>query len=248
MSRGQEASPSLEASRGLGVVEYVQNLLPDWLAILLALVTQLGDLWFLGLLLVVLYWRVPHQRVELATLGGVTLAGIGLYRTLKELFALPRPDTPLVAAEVLPGVIHPLYAATASATGYGFPSGHATSTSIVYFGLAGVLAIGSRRHRYAAAAALVVAVSFTRVALGVHYLVDVIVGVALGASFLVAARWSAWRASPEPPTVTFGLAIALSVAYLVASAGYFDAVLLLLVSVTGLVAWLVVVRRRPEPE
>jgi membrane-associated phospholipid phosphatase len=66
----------------------------------------------------------------------------------------------------------------------GFPSGHATMSTLVYGGLALV----HRRHvpsegtvAAALAALVVLAVSLSRVVLGVHYLGDVLVGLLVGA-------------------------------------------------------------------
>ena len=79
--------------------------------------------------------------------------------------------------------------AVASAAGKSFPSGHAM-TAVVAFGLLVVLV--PRRFKIAAAAVGVVAVlvvSYSRLALGVHYLSDVLGGWLLGAAWLVLADW-----------------------------------------------------------
>ena len=75
-------------------------------------------------------------------------------------------------------------------TTYSFPSGHAFAATATYGALALVLASGASRTRgavvVAAAAVLVVVVAASRVILGVHYLLDVLAGVAAGLALLSA--------------------------------------------------------------
>jgi len=83
--------------------------------------------------------------------------------------------------------------ATVHASGYSFPSGHASGAASVYLPLA-VLLLSSRRpavRRGAVivAVALCVLVSMSRVVLGVHFPSDVIAGTALGAAFSCAGAW-----------------------------------------------------------
>jgi len=82
-----------------------------------------------------------------------------------------------------------VYSATAFSDGYGFPSGHATVSTVVYVGLASILTIWDQRRRYFVAGVVVAVVSFTRLALGLHYLVDVLAGMALGGTVLVTTRY-----------------------------------------------------------
>jgi len=71
--------------------------------------------------------------------------------------------------------------------GNGFPSGHATGAAVFYGALAALTTVWSRARRWLLAAGFVLLVGFTRIALGVHYLVDVLAGFALGAAFLAVA-------------------------------------------------------------
>jgi undecaprenyl-diphosphatase len=84
-----------------------------------------------------------------------------------------------------PMFVHPV----ATATGRSFPSGHALG-AFVAFGLAVLLV--PRHFRLAAAivgSAAVLLVSYSRLALGVHYVSDVVGGWLLGAAWLVLAVW-----------------------------------------------------------
>lgn len=164
------------------------------LAVLVALLTQLGDLWFLFTVVALAYWLdeiapwvgrgLDRERgaIVVALLVGV----VAILETLKPLFAVPRPPGFDVApvAEFLPAFADPVYAWMATASGYGFPSGHALGSTIVWGALAWGVRVGRLRTRAVTAAVLVVLVAASRVLLGVHYLVDVAVGTAIGLAYL----------------------------------------------------------------
>ena len=206
-------------SRSVGGVDAIQGVLPDWFAVLLSLLTQLGDGWFLVVLLAGLYWHQREEREDIVLVAGAYVAGVSSYQYLKYLFERPRPGQPLLEAEAVPWLVRPFYEATAFATGYGFPSGHATATTVVYLGLAAVLTVGSRRRRYLAAGCLVAIVSFTRVALGVHFLVDVVAGVVLGGTLLVVVFGGLTRVAADRVPLLLGLGIVVAVLAVVESGG-----------------------------
>ncbi|MFC6716975.1 phosphatase PAP2 family protein [Natrialbaceae archaeon GCM10025810] len=216
-------------ARGIGEFEPIRAIVGEWLALLAALLTQLGDVWFVVVLVSALYVsgtsRVRWREAE--ALPGLVVIGFGVVGGLKALFALPRPPEVVVEPELVPAIVRPLYAATAAADGYGFPSGHAVIVTVVYVWLAHVLTVSTRRRRFAAAAAIVAVVCSTRVLLGVHYVVDVVAGVVVGLVLLVATRVVVDRAPTDPATVTFGLGVAAAAFYYVASGGDTDSVLLL---------------------
>ena len=224
-------------SRGVGEFGPIQEFVPEWAALLVALVTQLGDVWFLALLVGGLYWVHARKREDAAVVVGLTLGGLALITGLKHVFALPRPGQPLVALESLPWLVQPLYEATAMASGYGFPSGHALMTTVVYVSLARRLSIGTRRWRTLGAAAVVTLVCLSRVALGVHYLVDVVAGVAVGLAFLFVAERLLAQTPSDQPTVALALAVVASAVALVASGVDRDAVLLLGASLGTFGGW-----------
>ncbi|SEH17089.1 PAP2 superfamily protein [Natronorubrum sediminis] len=214
-------------SRGIGEFEPIQELVPEWAAVLVALVTQLGDVWFLAILVGTLYWLSADNREDSAIIIGLTIAGLSVITALKHVFALPRPGQPLVALEALPGLIQPVYEGTAMASGYGFPSGHALMTTIVYVSLARRLSIGTSRQRLIGATAIITLVGLSRVALGVHYLVDIVVGIAVGLAFLALLEWVFTRVENGHATITFSVSIVSSGLAVVASSADPDAVLLL---------------------
>jgi undecaprenyl-diphosphatase len=110
---------------------------------------------------------------EEALAVGVSLAGaIVISDLVKLLVSRPRPPVTHLQA----------------VTGSSFPSGHATQASAFWFSLVLVLhatrpAALFTRIAAALALALVLAVAFSRVYLGVHYPADVLAGILLGTSW-----------------------------------------------------------------
>jgi hypothetical protein len=113
-------------------------------------------------------------------------AAVALTVSLKAAFALPRPPGAGVAPEaaLFPEFARALYADMATGDGYGFPSGHATTAVLVWGGLAWAVRVGRRRQRVAVAGTVVALVALSRLVIGVHYLVDVLVGGAVAGGFL----------------------------------------------------------------
>lgn len=159
-------------SRGIGAVEAVQSLLPQIVVDAFAVITQLGDAWLLVTLAALFYWLRDDDRETGAVLVGLVLGALALTVALKAAFALPRP----------PDAFH-----AGHADGFGFPSGHAIGATVVWGGLALLSDAWTRRRRLAAAAGVVALVTFSRIAIGVHYAVDVVAGVAVGTAFLLGA-------------------------------------------------------------
>ncbi|MDY7082397.1 MAG: phosphatase PAP2 family protein, partial [Halobacteria archaeon] len=156
--------------RSTEAVETVREVTPEALVWLFAVLTNLGSPLFLVILVAILYWTLDRERG--AFVLGVAIGGLALTVALKNVFALPRPPSGLhlVAQE-----------------GYGFPSGHAVGSTVVYGTLAVVLDRWERRDRYVAAAVLVAVVAVSRVVTGVHYPADVLAGVLIGVVYLAVA-------------------------------------------------------------
>lgn len=96
----------------------------------------------------------------------------------------------------------------AMAFGQSFPSGHAMMSLVTYFALLlALVPFIPRRWRvpsFAAAGVLVAAIGFSRLALGVHYISDVLGGFVLGLAWLAAstAAFEIWRAERGREPVT----------------------------------------------
>jgi undecaprenyl-diphosphatase len=138
-------------------------------------------------------WLVWRRLPRLALFVVVTLVGSSVLNALVKL-AVDR------SRPVLPDPV-------AHANGMSFPSGHAQSATVA----AAVLLLvflpalrgAWRPFAVAVAVAYVAAVGFARVALGVHYVSDVLAGYVLGAAWVAAmtAAFSAWRRERGRPGV-----------------------------------------------
>lgn len=166
--------------RGFGVTTSVAQTMPEAVVPLLIVVTGLGDPAFLAGLVTVLYWIGPRfdlfDRRTGATVIAVTFVALSATVLLKSGFAMPRPPADIM---LIPE------------DGAGFPSGHATGAAATYAALAVYLDRWSKRARYGVAATLIAVVALSRVALGVHYGVDVLAGTAVGLLTLLAVRFVA---------------------------------------------------------
>lgn len=130
-------------------------------------------------------WRFWRQDQAALRLLAVVPAAMLLNVGLKNLMQRPRP--------VLPEPLVHL-------TTFGFPSGHATASTVFYGALVALVftRVRSRLLRVLAAVAgvaMVLLVTFSRVYLGAHYLSDVIAGTAVG--LLCLALFLVWF-KPRP--------------------------------------------------
>ncbi|MGM8062621.1 phosphatase PAP2 family protein [Vogesella indigofera] len=133
------------------------------------------------------------------SLVAAVLLGIASAILLKAAFAVPRPFLVLPAGSVQLLDVLPANGA--------FPSGHAIASAL----LAGVLAQGRRWWWQAGLMGLVLLVCWSRIAIGVHWPLDVLVGAALGwaiALFCVLRQWPAWPAA-WTPSLLRGLGLVL---------------------------------------
>lgn len=237
-------------SRGFGEVKFLQTLLPEWAVAAAGVLTQLGDSWFLLVLMGVVFLVAEDHRQDTVALVGVSLGATGCYRGLKHLVAAPRPEISPLAAEGLNPGVETALELTAMPASYGFPSGHATGATVVYLGLASALTVGRRRGRFAAAAGSIALVATTRIVLAVHYLVDVVAGVAIGAAFVGGLFVLPRKLAPASRIqIAYGSALPLAVFYVVTSGGELTSVLLLGVTVTALAGlWSVSSRGRQATE
>jgi membrane-associated phospholipid phosphatase len=139
-------------------------------------VTRLGgsDVLLPVAIVAVLALSLRRRPAHAALVGSTLAGGQALNWALKAAFERPRP-----------GLADPL----ATAAGFSFPSGHAMLACTVYGALALLIAarFSSRALRagvLAAAFALVLAIGFSRVYLGVHYASDVLAGYCAGLAWL----------------------------------------------------------------
>lgn len=201
-----------------GVSSVVREVTPPVLTEVFAILTLLGDVAFLVVLLSVLYWLFDRERV--GTVIAYALVGLTVTFLLKEAFALPRPPASVRAVPVDPD-------------SYGFPSGHALSSTVVYGGLI-VVWDRLRDARIAiSAVALVLLLGISRVVIGVHYLGDILVGFGVG-GVLVAGLWTAVGRRAD---IACLFAAVLSVVFVAVSSGSPDSLFALGASVGGFLAF-----------
>ena len=128
-------------------------------------------------------------------LAAVTVASGALCSLLKEALALPRPPPESWRVVV---------------SGYAFPSGHATVSAAFWSSL---LTARKRRILTLFSALAIASVSYSRLALGVHYPRDVIAGVLTGASLAAISHLLQSRLGPRMQVTLLSLAsIALGLA------------------------------------
>ncbi|QKY20425.1 phosphatase PAP2 family protein [Halolamina sp. CBA1230] len=205
---------------GWGVTEALAGL-PESVVLLFALLTQLADAWFVFGGLALLYLLGDERlasdpRRTGATLIALATCALAATVALKTAFGVHRPAGAGTATPPawLPTLFDTVYASIATGDGFGFPSGHATSSSVVYGGLALSLdRLWSRRRRVLAAAGIVGIVTLSRLVLGVHHLPDVLAGIVAGTTVLVAV----WGLAGDNPERTFLAAGVLGAAALVAA-------------------------------
>ncbi len=120
--------------------------------------------------LALLIGRDRRRAVVLVLIVG---AGAAVEAGAKALVARPRPD-------LLPHLDH--------VTSPSFPSGHAANSAILYLALALLVPARYRRIALLLAAALIVAIGISRVALAVHWPSDVLAGWSLGLGWILLWR------------------------------------------------------------
>lgn len=203
-------------TRGIGAIQLLQGFVPGWMIPMFILITYLGSLWVLVPLLTVLYWRWDTERT--AFVGSAVLGGVALTFILKNAFALTRP----------PVSLHLLHA-----SGYGFPSGHAIDSTVTYGALAGVVRTGTRRQRLLFGSGLVGLVALSRVVLGVHFGIDVVVGTGVGLAYLVVVV----RLLDRQVVPSLLLATALAVTGVIMTGGVQESMILLGGVLVALAGW-----------
>lgn len=153
---------------GIPIILYLQSL-GDLFIDLMGLFTFLGTEYFYLLVLPILLWNLD-PRLGLR-LGFLLLSSGALNAILKVLFGLPRPYW--VSRQI---------EAFASESSYGLPSGHAQNAVALWGGIALIL---RRRLLLVLALGLILLITVSRPALGVHYPLDSLAGLVVGLMFLV---------------------------------------------------------------
>ena len=132
------------------------------------LVSTLGDFEFYLALMLFIYWTIDKRQGQ--HIAYTLAVGNFLINGLKHGLRGPRPFWLDATLEV------------SHADGYGVPSGHTTSATVVYLYLAHWI---RQRWAWGAAVLLILLMALSRVYLGVHFLHDILAGLALGTAVFV---------------------------------------------------------------
>jgi len=163
----------------------------------IGLITHPDGLRVIAAVSAVLLWRQRQSRTAAWLLVTMTIGGV-LGTALKQVFARSRPEWPESITVI---------------SGYSFPSGHALNSMLAAGCAITILSprlkpVG-RQLLWTSSAAFVLLVGFDRVALGVHYLTDVLAGWAMALAVLFATlavfdpnRHRDLRASDRVPSDT----------------------------------------------
>ena len=157
------------------VLEVLQSLRTPWADHLMVFITGLGDLESIALLFVLVLAYLLWKSYRRAALYWLAAAGFALIAgpLLKYGFRIPRPD---IVAQ--------------AGASYAFPSGH-TLWATVMFGFLSVLTARTVTPRwrwipYSLAGLLITSIAISRLYLGMHWLSDVLGGIALGLAWISA--------------------------------------------------------------
>ena len=168
----------------LPVAEWVQSISIPLFDELMRGVSGVG--WWLPAMIITvcmgLALAVLRRRLDAALLVVLVSASSGLNWVIKQIVASSRPDPELLNVQV-------------EYTTYGFPSGHVMFV-IVCFGGVAVLLSGEggkyvvwNRAAQTVVAALVIAMAFSRVYLGVHWPSDTLGALVMGSVYLMGLAW-----------------------------------------------------------
>ncbi|MHC3436689.1 phosphatase PAP2 family protein [Natrialbaceae archaeon A-gly3] len=196
------------------IVETTRDAFPEWTAFLFAVLSYFGSVWFLAPAVVLAYWFCDRYRF--GPWLGIVMGGYALMLGVKSIFAVPRPGVgPAVTPADLPTIAALVYAQLVEVETSSFPSGHALAAVVVWGMFARESDRGTFRMRIAVAGIIATLVAFSRVTVGVHYPIDVVVGLAVGLTYLLGALFLVDRLGTdayERGTVAFTLAAVLALA------------------------------------
>ncbi|MGM0605133.1 MAG: phosphatase PAP2 family protein [Halobacteriota archaeon] len=234
----------------MGVTDALHNAAEWPVIVLFGLITQLGDVWFLLLIAGVLYIggttlpRIGIDRRRGLFVFALVLTYISLIGTVKAVFQLPRPPGAGTPPDLswVPSFLAVLIENMTTAESHGFPSGHALGSTMVWGGLALVLEREPATKRFGFASGLILLIAASRLVLGLHYVVDVVAGITLGAVVLGFLYWVADNGTK--PGAVLLVAVGFGVAGLLVGIT-FDSVAACGGAVGGWIAWRVVAETTP---
>jgi undecaprenyl-diphosphatase len=177
----------------------MNTLRTPWITQIMVHITMLGDALMITLIsIVTVAWLLSRKNIPAALhLGAAIIFGSILIRVLKVTLQVPRPDTSLFTD------MHT----------FSFPSGHVTMSVMLYGFLAIIicreLRPDKRIHVYLGFGTLIGLISLSRLYLGVHWLSDILGGLALGLSWITLLGIAYRRHASAPLAAGSMLAVSL---------------------------------------
>jgi len=167
---GADIATGFESWAYKASVEHMSPLLTN----VIVFITHLGDPVTVAVICLALFVLPKFRRNYAIPVSTAVIIATILNLLLKQIFMRERPDILQLITE----------------TTYSFPSGHAMINAALYATLAVLVwkYVKNRRTKIltaAISAAIVLAICFSRVYLGVHYITDVIAGLCLGLAIAV---------------------------------------------------------------
>ncbi len=154
-------------------LESIRNPVFDWF---FALITHLGEETFFLVIAILFFWCINKREGYFILITG--LVGTVVNQVAKLFFRIPRPW-------VLDPEFDIIESARQEATGYSFPSGHTQNIAGTY---GAITAYNPKKWKTALCTILIVLVAFSRMYLGVHTPLDVIVSLLLALGLVLALR------------------------------------------------------------
>ena len=154
-------------------IESIRNPFFDWF---FATITHLGEETFFLVIAILFFWCINKREGYFILITG--LVGTVVNQMAKLIFRIPRPW-------VLDPDFDIIESAREEATGYSFPSGHTQNIAGTY---GAISAYKPKKWKTALCVTLIVLVAFSRMYLGVHTPLDVIVSLAVALLLILALR------------------------------------------------------------
>lgn len=182
-------------------LESIRNPVFDWI---FATVTHLGEETFFLLAAIIVFWCISKREGYFILITG--LAGTVVNQVAKLFFRIPRPW-------LLDPDFEIIESAREEATGYSFPSGHTQNIAGTY---GSICACRPKKWKTAICVTVILLVAFSRMYLGVHTPLDVVVSllVALGLILLIRPLFKSEETMDKFMPWVVGVSVLLSVGFL----------------------------------
>ena len=154
-------------------LESIRNPVFDWI---FSTVTHIGEETFFLAFAIIFFWCVNKRQGYFILLTG--LVGTVVNQVAKLFFRIPRPW-------VLDPEFEIIESARAEATGYSFPSGHTQNVAGTFGAIA---AFEPKKWKTAACVTIITLVGFSRMYLGVHTPLDVVVSLLIALGLILLLR------------------------------------------------------------